>query len=430
MRPRHVAPLLFAFACSSSSAPNDEAAAPPGTSVDASGGGDDAGPTAGDASAPGSDAPPSDAAPSDANRACPAGLGARWTCAANARQRCVDAKLEERACAYGCADGAGGDDAECGCGPNAAFSRLNCAADGQLYECASSIYVARSCASGCDVAPNGTDDTCKPAGGPLADLVAKLGPQCGQYSPGTTCGVAVRDLATGEVAAWHGDDSYVSASSAKVLWVAGALYDVGIAPVAPHAEPIFANSDNVESGAVIDLLASPARVNTFMWNDAALAESGFCHWNYGKTRDAANCSARMGGDNFFSANDMVFFLSQIWDRSLLGETASAQLLSWMTLSPRSGYGGWLGTQLPAAAQKTMHHKAGWLPPSEVPGYSNSNDVGVVEVPGGHAYAVALLLNGGTDYDGKQLPTLEYASCVVYHGVARDVPDALAACTHP
>jgi beta-lactamase class A len=167
-----------------------------------------------------------------------------------------------------------------------------------------------------------------------------------------------------------------------------------------------------------------------MWNDAALAESGFCHWNYGKTRDAANCSSRMGGDNFFTANDAALFMTQVWDRSLLGEKSSAQLLQWMTLSPRSGYGGWLGTQLPAAARPTMHHKAGWLPPDAVPGYSNSNEIGVVEIPGGRAYAVALLLSGGSDYNNKQLPTLEYASCAVYHGVARDLADPFGACTHP
>src|SRR5262249_22118666 len=150
-------------------------------------------------------------------------------------------------------------------------------------ECPGGEYVARSCGGvGCEVGPRGTDDTCKAADGALADLVAKLGAQCATYSPGSTCGISVRDLASGQSAAWRGDASYVSASSAKAIWVAAALYDTSIALVAPHADPVFKNSDNDEAGAVIDLLASPARVNSFMWNDAALAESGFCHWNYQK----------------------------------------------------------------------------------------------------------------------------------------------------
>ena len=78
----------------------------------------------------------------------------------------------------------------------------------------------------------------------------------------------------------------------------------------------------------------------------------------------------------------------------------------------------------------MHHKAGWLPPSVVPGYSNANEIGIVEPPGGHPYAVALLFDGGQSYDAKQLPTLEYASCVVYHAVARDAADPFAGCSHP
>jgi beta-lactamase class A len=131
----------------------------------------------------------------------------------------------------------------------------------------------------------------------------------------------------------------------------------------------------------------------------------------------------MGGDNFFTADDMIAFLGAPWDRSLLGEAKSSQELAWMTLSPRSGptYGGWLGTRIPAAARASMHHKAGWLQPAAVPGYSNSNEFGIIEVPGGHAYAVSILMSGAPTqaaYDAQQLPALEKVSCVLYHAVAR------------
>jgi beta-lactamase class A len=364
-------------------------------------------------------------------------MSAAWACdATNAnRVRCVDGYVEQVACANGCTPpAAAGDEAVCSCGADTGFSRWNCSAtDGNLYACPGGALLEQSCGGrGCDVGPTGVSDTCKPAaGGALQTALAALGPQCGVYSPGTDCGIAVRDLVTGEAASWRGNAFYVSASSAKAIWVAAALYDTSIDAVSPYATPIFANSDNYASGSVIDLLSSPARVNTFMWRDVAVPDSGFCHWNYGKTRDAANCPSTMDGDNFFTASDMVQFLVELWDRSLLGDAKASAELGWMKLSPRSGYGGWIGTQLPAAARPNLHHKAGWLPPSAVPGYSNSNEIGIVEVPGGHAYAVAMLMNGAptqSAYDAAQLPTLEYASCVVYHAVAND--GGGGTCAHP
>jgi beta-lactamase class A len=239
----------------------------------------------------------------------------------------------------------------------------------------------------------------------------------------------VRDLATGTEAHYRGNAFYVSASSAKAVWVAAALYDTSIVDVMPYSVPVFRDSDNLAAGQVIDLLVSPDRVNTFMWNDVGLPDSGFCAWGFGHPRDASNCPSVLGGDNFFTADDMLQFTTALWDRSLLGDARAQAELAWMLLSPRSGYGGWLGTQLPATARAAMHHKAGWLPPSEVPGYSNSNEIGIIEIPGGHAYAVAILMDGGHDYDLKQLPMMEYASCVIYHAVAGDAPDPFAACTH-
>lgn len=380
---------------------------------------------------------PADAAldaTADAAMPCPPGLGERFACSADgtSRMRCVDGRLHGVACTAGCVSATADDDATCGCGADGSLSRWNCGADGDLHSCAGGItLLARSCGGrGCTVAPLGISDTCNAAASSLQTVLDELGARCGQLSPGTTCGLAVRDLATGEEAHHRGTDFYVSASSAKAVWVAAALYDTSIDAVMPYTTPVFRDSDNLAAGAVIDLLGSPDRVNTFMWNDIGVPDSGFCHWSYGKPRSATNCPPVMSGDNFFTADDMLQFVSVLWDRSLLGDAKAQAELGWMQLSPRSGYGGWLGTQLPADARATMHHKAGWLPPEEVPGYSNSNEIGVVEIPNGHAYGVAILMNGGTDYNGKQLPAMEYASCAIYHAVARDVADPFAGCTAP
>ncbi len=361
---------------------------------------------------------------------CPAASTFRYACDGARRVRCVDGFLQKETCTFGCIEPAAGTDAACSCGTNLGFTRWNCTS-GDLHACpGAAMYATRSCGGrGCDVAAAGVDDTCTPQASTLATVLAKLGPECGAFSPGTTCGIVVRDLTANVSASWRGDAPYVSASSVKAMWVAAALYDRTIADVSPFADAIFRSSDNSASGKVIDLLASPARVNSFMWNDAALASSGFCRWNYEKARNASNCPSRMGGDNFFTASDAVSFLARVHDRSLLGKDRTQALVGWMLLSPRSGYGGWLGTQIPAAARATLRHKAGWLPPSAVPGYSNSNDIGLVDAANGHTYAVALLMSGGTSYDAKQLPVMEYASCVVFRAVSGEA-DAFAGCTHP
>jgi beta-lactamase class A len=405
-----------------------------GGDAGSSSGGDGGGSSSGGGDAAG-DAVVEGGGGADAGRTpCPAGMTDRFVCdaAKTSRVRCVDGFVQSVACGYGCTPGAGGAEATCSCGASTGFSHWNCGPDGDLHACAGGLaWQDRSCGgAGCDAAPVGTSDTCRIPASSLQATLASLGAKCSVASPGTTCGIAVRDLTTGEQARHRGTTPYVSASSAKALWVAAALYDTTIAAVQPHATPIFANSDNTETGLVIDLLASPDRVNGFTWQDVGVPDTGFCHWNYGKTRNATNCPSTLGGDNFFTANDMVSFLTVLWDRTLLGDAKSQAELDWMTLSPRSGYGGWLGTLLPAAARPKMHHKAGWLPPDVVPGYANSNDIGIVEIPGGHVYAVAILLDGAPDigaYNGKQLPLLEKASCVVYHAIAKDVADAFAAC---
>jgi beta-lactamase class A len=261
----------------------------------------------------------------------------------------------------------------------------------------------------------------------LQQTLDALGAQCGQLSPGTSCGLAVRDLTTGETASYFGSQAVISASSVKAVWVAAALMDTSIDTVSPLVGPVFAHSDNEVSGQVIDLLSSPDRINTFMWNDVGMGQSNYCQWGFGgRPRVASNCNYSLDGNNYFTADDGALFMEVVAKGQLLGEAKTAALLDWMTLSPRSGYGGWLGTQLPEAARATMAHKAGWLPP---PGSRITNEIGLVRIPDGHTYAVGLTMKGGNDYDRKQLPMMEYASCVIYHAVAKDLPDAFSGCTN-
>jgi beta-lactamase class A len=263
---------------------------------------------------------------------------------------------------------------------------------------------------------------------PLQATLDALGPQCGAFSPGTSCSLSVRDVDTGEVASYRGGQAYISASAVKAVWVAAALQETSVDTVAPLVEPVFARSDNYVSGRVIDLLSSPDRINAFMWNDVGMRGSSYCQWGFGGVpRVASNCNYMLGGDNFFTSDDGALFMEGIAKGTVLGAEKSAALLEWMKLSPRAGYGGWMGSRLPDEARASMAHKAGWLPP---PGSRITNEIGLVTVPGGHRYAVGMAMEGGYDYDGQQLPMMEYASCVIYHAVAKDTADPFSACGAP
>lgn len=255
-------------------------------------------------------------------------------------------------------------------------------------------------------------------------ILDRAGSEC-RAILGGACGIAVRDLATGDEAQSDGGRRVVSASSAKFIWVAAALKKTSIDKVQPLANPIFAHSDNAAAGKAINL-AGPAYINPFMHEVAGMSgASVFCNWMAGQSQ----CP----GDNYLTAGDSVIFLSKLWQRQLLPGPETDAILQWSTWSPRSGYGGWLGTQLPAAARAAMHHKPGWLPPAVVPGYAVANEIGIVEFGPGRAYAVAILTDGPhrqANYDQKQLPAIEYTSCVIYHALAGDAADPFAPCRRP
>jgi beta-lactamase class A len=278
--------------------------------------------------------------------------------------------------------------------------------------------------------PAGVDDVCRapPSSAPLQALLDRLGPTCAAVSSGTRCAIAVHDLASGERASYRGAERFQSASSAKALWVAAAVLDRGTAVVEPFATPVFRDSSNDAAGSVIDLLASPERVNAFYRGEAGMTNSSLCRWNTGgRTRQPSNCVPWSGASNYFTADDATEFLSRLGQGRLFGEPRRSTMLRWMTLSPRSGSpGGVLGTQLPASARASMQHKAGWIPD-----LGNHNDIGLIEYAPGRVYAISILATGtAANFWLRQAPWIEFASCVVFHGVARDVADPFSPCRRP
>ena len=250
-------------------------------------------------------------------------------------------------------------------------------------------------------------------------------------APGTDFGIAVEWLPTGQRWGVRADVARNSASSAKFIWAMAALSKNSTATVETPALPTFADSNNTTAGQLIDLAGGPNAVNDFTSKALGIptAELSLCHWSYDKTRNATNCSNALGGENFFTPNGAVKFLEAAWQRKSIGAAKGDKLLDWAKRSPRSGYGGWIGTQLPASVRPDVHHKAGWLPSNCCgAGFpAHYNDIGIVPTPRG-SYAVVLSMKGGTD--AKMTKTMEWSSCVLWHAFAKDVADPLTACTGP
>jgi beta-lactamase class A len=250
--------------------------------------------------------------------------------------------------------------------------------------------------------------------GNLADTVNAIAAEAPSRSPGTELGIAVFDFATGEYAGAGDDVRHVSASSAKVIWVTAAMH--AGADVSDIAHPIFENSDNNLSGTAIDRAGGIDAVNEFYWNVVGMEHSITANWSFGQPRVASN-QGLLGGDNYFTPKDVITFFQKLERNELVGDRTE-EIRGYMKLSPRSGYGGWIGTLLPAEARASVMHKAGWLPPPAYPEYSTLNDIGIVQTPSGGRYAIALLAHHGQNYDA-QARYVERASCVVYRTIARD-----------
>lgn len=265
----------------------------------------------------------------------------------------------------------------------------------------------------------------------INETIGAIASRASTSTAGTDFGIAVVWLPTGKRWGNRADVPRTSASSAKWFWAMAALAKNSVATVEPPALPTFRDSNNSTAGTLIDLAGGPNAVNDFTSKTLGIpiTQLSLCRWSFDKTRVATNCSNAAGGDNFFTPNGAATFLEKAWQRAAIGGEKGDKLLDWAKLSPRSGYGGWIGTQLPEGVRAGVHHKAGWLPTGCCSaGYpAHYNDIAIVRTPRG-PYAVVLSMKGGTD--SRIIKTMEWSSCVIYHALAKDSADPLTACTGP
>jgi hypothetical protein len=282
----------------------------------------------------------------------------------------------------------------------------------------------------------------------MTPILARLAAEAATFTPSIAgrkpfeLTAAVEWLPTGQKWSFKGDVPHISASSAKFIWAAAALR-AGHTPAELEkcADPTFVYSCNNTAGSLIDAAGGVAAVNKFTADVVGNSKDAMtlCAWSSDVKRVDAACGtaicplyAQACGGNYFTASAAVRFLEKAWKGDLLPPDKTAALMRWATMSPRSGFAGWIGTQLPPEVRKTINHKPGAIAPGccgiADPAFSYNNEIAIVHSPRGD-YAVALMLAHAQSWC-QEIATLEWGSCVVYHALVRDVPDPFAAgCTH-
>lgn len=258
------------------------------------------------------------------------------------------------------------------------------------------------------VAPTGEPPTDEPAAtstgasSELEALVYRSAVELGLSSPGV--GVSVTVSHAGEVVSVASGVPYDPASAAKLYWVVAAVAAAGVDAVEPHAEALFADSDNQAASEVIDLIGVDA-INDFT-AAAGMGDTYLSLWVAGGVRRTGVEAAAREFRNTSTTADAVSFLEQLAAHELLDLADTAQVMAWMTLSPDglddpTMWGGVLTDRLPPDVAALTMHKAGWLTPGCCVSVENElTALGLVPLPDGTRFAIAVTTVDGADYEGQ------------------------------
>jgi beta-lactamase class A len=251
------------------------------------------------------------------------------------------------------------------------------------------------------------------------------------YAPGIIIGVTAINMDNNVKLSTGGTVVTNHASSAKWLWLAAALSRNSIAAVEPNAIPTMRDSNNTTAGNLIDQAGGLVAVNNYS-EGLGIPESGWnsCSWNYDKTRSDPNCfRARLNNGswtNFFTSEAGAIFLTKVYRNQMLTDAAkSAKLKEWALLSPNSGDGGWIGTQLPLSVQAGIMHKEGAIP-TAAGGLNTNTELGIVRTIGGKNYVVAIATEKAASFSTANR-VVEYLSCVVYKLVEEPTQTVVQGC---
>ena len=264
---------------------------------------------------------------------------------------------------------------------------------------------------------------------PLEAVVARLGEEARAFDSGAQWGISVLNLDTGEAAQFQGDQWFKAASVLKPTWMAAALREAGIEAVEPHAELVMVWSNNDFAGRVLSIAGGIDAANSLTlglgMNDTLVVE-----WTFGIRQRSKYYPGAHPYLNYTTANDLVTFWRWLYEGAVLPPAETEALLEWGRL-PKSGTHATLVARLPEEVVEHVSYKVGALPPGRTyendegedePPPEGSTDAmigaGVVEVPGGPTYVVAIAATKGWSWFGK-LSFVEYASCRIYEVLADD-----------
>ena len=226
---------------------------------------------------------------------------------------------------------------------------------------------------------------------------------------------------------YNADASRISASAVKPLWAAAALEAAGLEAVSPLADDVVILSDNSAGGRMIDLAGGVDAVNAWTWDVAELSDTRLEAWRFNDPdRVAEDFRPEAPLGNRTTAADLARFYARLYQGELLGPEETSALLEWLqdtshTLISPIDVDGVLLDRLPPEVAASALHKAGWLQPNCCRAdYRQVIDAGLVVLPDGGWFAVAIVTAQGEYYD-LSIQWVSLAACRIYARVAGD-PD--------
>lgn len=258
----------------------------------------------------------------------------------------------------------------------------------------------------------------------LAEVFEYLAEVSAEWNPEGQISIAVV-LPDETLHGYEATESRISASAVKPLWAAAALDAAGVEAARSNAYSALILSDNLAGGRLIDLAGGVDAVNAWTRNVAQLSDTRLEAWRFqDPNRVASSFNPENPLGNRTTMADLALFFARLYKGELLDPDENAALQQWLldtshTLNSPRDLDGVLLDRLPPQVAESSLHKAGWLRPNCCPAeYRQMIDSGVIVLPDGSWFALAIMSARGEFYDLTN-QWVALASCRIYAFVAED-----------
>ena len=258
----------------------------------------------------------------------------------------------------------------------------------------------------------------------LAEEFEYLAEVSAEWNPESQISIAVV-LPDETLHGYEATESRISASAVKPLWAAAALEAAGVEAVRPLAYNALILSDNLAGGRLIDVAGGVDAVNNWTRNVARLPYTRLEAWRFqDPNRVAGDFRPENPLGNRTSMAELALFFVRLYKGELLDPDESAALQQWLldtshSLNSPRDLDGVLLDRLPPQVAESSLHKAGWLRPNCCPAeYRQMIDSGVIVLPDGSWFGLAIMSARGEFYDLTN-QWVALAACRIYAFVAED-----------